>query len=455
MADIVERCSSGTATKTAPRRARSHEFLHTMAERCLVVEGLTVSATPPGRANRPRSRQRLPAARRASTRPYTLIAELTYRCPLRCVYCSNPLDYARHGAELDTATWLRVFAEAEDLGVVQLYAHRRRALSARRPRGPRRGRASARPLHEPRHRRRTALAASASRASAALGLDNVQISIQDVTRRGLGCDRRPALVRAQARGRARRQGARVPAHAERRPSPPEPRPHAEVIALAESLAADRLELANAQYLGWALAQPRRVAADAATNSSARERSRPRPASAFAGKHGGPVRHPGLLRDLPQGLHGRLGPSLPARLARRARAALPRGPHPSRPPFDSVRERPLGEIWRESPAFGASAAKTGCPSPAGAASGRHTTTAAVAARPFTSPERPRHRSHVSPLARPWPDRGGACRGRGPRLAAGSACLPDSAVGGGAMIARPPSALNRPVRSRDFGWPRRAP
>src|SRR5262249_61640946 len=53
-------------------------------------------------------------------RPYTLVAELTYRCPLRCVYCSNPLDYARHGAELDTATWQRVFREAEDLGVVQL-----------------------------------------------------------------------------------------------------------------------------------------------------------------------------------------------------------------------------------------------------------------------------------------------------------------------------------------------
>jgi len=55
-----------------------------------------------------------------ASRPYTLIAELTYRCPLRCVYCSNPLDYATHGEELDTDTWLRVFREAEDLGVVQL-----------------------------------------------------------------------------------------------------------------------------------------------------------------------------------------------------------------------------------------------------------------------------------------------------------------------------------------------
>ena len=53
-------------------------------------------------------------------RPYTLVAELTYRCPLRCVYCSNPLDFARHGDGLGTADWLRVFREAEDLGVVQL-----------------------------------------------------------------------------------------------------------------------------------------------------------------------------------------------------------------------------------------------------------------------------------------------------------------------------------------------
>src|SRR4029453_3819532 len=50
-------------------------------------------------------------------RPYTLVAELTYRCPLRCVYCSNPLDYGAHGDELDTPTWLRGLREAEDLGV--------------------------------------------------------------------------------------------------------------------------------------------------------------------------------------------------------------------------------------------------------------------------------------------------------------------------------------------------
>ena len=54
-------------------------------------------------------------------RPYTLIAELTYRCPLRCVYCSNPIAYALPAAsELDLATWQHAFSQAEALGVMQL-----------------------------------------------------------------------------------------------------------------------------------------------------------------------------------------------------------------------------------------------------------------------------------------------------------------------------------------------
>ena len=54
-----------------------------------------------------------------SDRPYTLIAELTYRCPLRCPYCSNPTDY-HHGPALNTAAWRRAFQEAEELGIVQV-----------------------------------------------------------------------------------------------------------------------------------------------------------------------------------------------------------------------------------------------------------------------------------------------------------------------------------------------
>ena len=57
----------------------------------------------------------------AAPRPYTLVAELTYRCPLRCVYCSNPVDFAFTHEELSTADWRRAFSEAAELGVVQLH----------------------------------------------------------------------------------------------------------------------------------------------------------------------------------------------------------------------------------------------------------------------------------------------------------------------------------------------
>ena len=54
-------------------------------------------------------------------RPLALLAELTYRCPLQCPYCSNPLELGRYRQELDTDTWRRVFREAAELGVIQLH----------------------------------------------------------------------------------------------------------------------------------------------------------------------------------------------------------------------------------------------------------------------------------------------------------------------------------------------
>ncbi|WP_424971747.1 pyrroloquinoline quinone biosynthesis protein PqqE [Dinoroseobacter sp. S76] len=53
--------------------------------------------------------------------PIAMLAELTYRCPLSCPYCSNPIEMARKEAELDTETWTRVFREAAELGVLQLH----------------------------------------------------------------------------------------------------------------------------------------------------------------------------------------------------------------------------------------------------------------------------------------------------------------------------------------------
>src|SRR6476646_8507464 len=51
--------------------------------------------------------------------PLALVAELTHRCPLHCVYCSNPIELAKRDAELPTETWSRLFREAVALGILQ------------------------------------------------------------------------------------------------------------------------------------------------------------------------------------------------------------------------------------------------------------------------------------------------------------------------------------------------
>jgi len=51
--------------------------------------------------------------------PLALIAELTHRCPLHCVYCSNPLELQARTSELSSKVWSRVFREAAEAGVLQ------------------------------------------------------------------------------------------------------------------------------------------------------------------------------------------------------------------------------------------------------------------------------------------------------------------------------------------------
>jgi pyrroloquinoline quinone biosynthesis protein E len=54
-------------------------------------------------------------------KPYAMLAELTYACPLHCPYCSNPVALDDYRDELTTDEWRRVFAEAADLGVLQVH----------------------------------------------------------------------------------------------------------------------------------------------------------------------------------------------------------------------------------------------------------------------------------------------------------------------------------------------
>src|SRR5918911_2688964 len=173
-------------------------------------------------------------------RPYTLVAELTYRCPLRCTYCSNPLDYARHKDALSTDDWLRVFREAEALGVVQLNLTGGEPLlrddleqlveGARRLDLYTNLITSGVPLTRERLARLKGL-----------GLDNVQVSIQDVT--AAGSERiaghrsfqRKLEVARWVKALEMPLTVNVVLHRENLGHV------AQIIELAESLAADRLE----------------------------------------------------------------------------------------------------------------------------------------------------------------------------------------------------------------------
>jgi PqqA peptide cyclase len=61
------------------------------------------------------------AQQSTSLTPFSLIAEITHRCPLHCVYCSNPLELQRSEEELSKEDWVRVFGEAAKLGILHLH----------------------------------------------------------------------------------------------------------------------------------------------------------------------------------------------------------------------------------------------------------------------------------------------------------------------------------------------
>src|SRR5437016_404654 len=111
-------------------------------------------------------------------KPLGLLAELTHRCPLGCPYCSNPLVLDAREEELDTATWLRVFREAVELGVLQVH------LSGGEP-GARRdlveitAGAHAAGLYTNLITSAVGITDKILGALAEAGLDHVQISIQD------------------------------------------------------------------------------------------------------------------------------------------------------------------------------------------------------------------------------------------------------------------------------------
>lgn len=184
-------------------------------------------------------------------RPFGLLAELTYRCPLHCPYCSNPLNLASYRDELTLEEWTSVFTQARDLGVLQLH------LSGGEP-------LQRRDLLELIRRARalgfytnlitsafTLTAATAEQLKAA-GLDHVQISIQAANPQlsdhvaGTPSYQRKVAAARVVKALGFPLTLNVVLHRHNIDQ------IAAILALAEELSADRVELANTQYYGWAL-----------------------------------------------------------------------------------------------------------------------------------------------------------------------------------------------------------
>jgi pyrroloquinoline quinone biosynthesis protein E len=193
------------------------------------------------------------------------------------------------------------------------------------------------------------------------GLDNVQVSVQDVTREGSD---RIAGLRAWDRKRAAAAWVKelglpltlnVVLHRDNLDRV------AEVVALAESLGADRLELANTQYLGWALLNRRallptheQLARARAVAAAARQRLRGRMEVLFVV----PDYYVEFPRSCMDGWGRRFllvspdGLALPCHVAHTLPGLS----------FARVQDRSLAWIWRESAGFNAFRGEDWMPEP---------------------------------------------------------------------------------------------
>ena len=182
--------------------------------------------------------------------PLWLLLELTYRCPLHCVFCYNPTEFARTGPELPTEDWLRVLREARALGAVQL------GLSGGEPLE----REDLQTLVAEAHRlgyyinlitSGVGLTAPRIAGLKAGGLDHIQLSFQDSTRElndFLSSTRTfelKARVAALIRAHDYPMVLNVVLHRLNIDHV------GEILEMAESLGAQFVELANTQYYGWA------------------------------------------------------------------------------------------------------------------------------------------------------------------------------------------------------------
>ncbi len=190
--------------------------------------------------------------RNAISRPLWLLAEVTYRCPLHCAFCSNPTEYIRHTAnELSTAEWLDALRQARKLGAIQLGLSggeplMREDLEALV--------AEARRLGYYTNLITSGVGLTESRIAAFKrgGLDHIQLSMHDITKEianfitDTNTFALKQRVAAMIKGHGYPMVLNVVLHRYNIGHV------AEILDMAEALGADYVELANTQYYGWAL-----------------------------------------------------------------------------------------------------------------------------------------------------------------------------------------------------------
>lgn len=184
--------------------------------------------------------------------PIGMLAELTHRCPLQCPYCSNPLELLKANRELDTETWLALFSEAADLGVLQVHLSGGEPTLRRDLKQLIAGLAG-RGVYTNLITAGVGIVEGRIEAFAEAGLDHLQLSFQGArpaTTDRIGNHKGAHEKKLETARRARAAGLpltiNAPIHRHNIEEVPE------FIDLALSLGAERLEIANVQYAGWAL-----------------------------------------------------------------------------------------------------------------------------------------------------------------------------------------------------------
>ena len=298
---------------------------------------------------------------RATFRPYALLAELTYRCPLHCPYCSNPTSYPTSGAGLTTDEWRRVLREAAALGVMHVGFSGGEPL-LRRDLAELVAEARGLGLYTNLITSGVGLDANRARELRGAGLDSAQISFQadEAAEADAIAGTRGAHARKLSAARSVRESglalsvnvvlhraviARLP----------------ETITFAAALGAERLELANVQYYGWGFLNRAQLLPTRAQVETAAVL-----AAAAKREHAGRME---IFYVLPDYYQDRPKPCMHG-WGRRYLTVNPAGevlPCPTAAGipemrFENVRERSLAWVWHESDSFNAFRGTSWMPAP---------------------------------------------------------------------------------------------